>query len=534
MKLTTLLNRKTWKYGSAIVFPYFNADGATLLCRVKPDNPPKDSKGKPRKYLQPSGQPVRLYVPPSIFPRLPDATSPLVITEGEKKSLASTQAGFACVGLCGVDCWHDRGQVTLSADLARIVWRGREVFVAFDSDSTDNGNVSRNERNLAAVLERQGAVVRVVRIPQAADGSKQGVDDYLVVNGKIAFQKLLSDAEEPEPPEAEDLKGHARNAEPRTEAKRLISASEKHGYARIVFWRDRFWFWTKGRYREMTTAEIKNLVSNSASQFWFNIGTHQVADIMLHLQALTFIPNEIEPPHWRADQPAGFEASECLAMRSQVIHLPSLADQREDYAVQSTPNFFTTNACEFDVDLEAPRPQVWLKFLDDKWADDPQSIETLQEWMGYFLTCDTRQQKILMILGPTRSGKGVIRGAMQSLVGKVNTVTPTLASLADRFGLNPLLGKSVATITDARLGGRPDQAAIVERLLSISGCDPQMVEAKHRDAFTAPLPIRFVMFSNELPRLSDSSGSLLGRMIILQTTQSRTFFRELRHRGLRR
>ena len=61
IKLKTLLNRKTWKYGSAIVFPYFDADDNTVLCRVKPDNPPKDAKGKLRKYLQPTGQPIRLY-----------------------------------------------------------------------------------------------------------------------------------------------------------------------------------------------------------------------------------------------------------------------------------------------------------------------------------------------------------------------------------------------------------------------------------------------------------------------------------------
>ena len=520
IKLMTLLNRKAWKYGSAIVFPCFNADGGIVLCRVKANNPPKDSQGKPRKYLQPSGQPLRLYVPPSIFPRLPDATAPLVIAEGEKKTLASTQAGFACVGLCGVDCWHDRGQVTLSADLARIAWQRREVFIAFDSDSADNTNVSRNERNLAAVLERQGAVVRVVKIPPAADGSKQGIDDFLVAHGKIAFQKLLHDAEEPEPPDSEDLKGHAKNAEPRTEAKRLISASEKNGYARIMFWRDRFWFWTKGRYREMTTAEIKNLVSNSASQFWFNIGTHQVSDIMLHLQALTFIPTEIEPPHWRADQPAGFEALECLAMRSQVIHLPSLAEQREVYSVPASPNFFVTNACQFDVDQEAPRPQAWLKFLDDQWADDPQSIETLQEWLGYLLTSDNSMQKMLMIIGPTRSGKGTIAGVISGLVGEVNVVNPTLGSLATNFGLQPLIAKTVALINDARLSGRTDQAMIVERLLSISGDDPQMLDRKHLQAITCKLLVRFVLFSNELPRLRDNSGAFLGRLIMLRTTKS--------------
>jgi len=32
----------------------------------------------------------------------------------------------------------------------------------------------------------------------------------------------------------------------------------------------------------------------------------------------------------------------------------------------------------------------------------------LQDWFGYTLSPDTSQQKMLMIVGPTRSGKGTI------------------------------------------------------------------------------------------------------------------------------
>jgi putative DNA primase/helicase len=43
-----------------------------------------------------------------------------------------------------------------------------------------------------------------------------------------------------------------------------------------------------------------------------------------------------------------------------------------------------------------------------KLADDVEAIETLQEWCGYCLTTDTRQQKIFLVVGPKRSGKGTI------------------------------------------------------------------------------------------------------------------------------
>src|SRR5207302_2367278 len=87
-------------------------------------------------------------------------------------------------------------------------------------------------------------------------------------------------------------------------------------------------------------------------------------------------------------------------------------------------------------------------------------------------------------------------------------------------GLAPLIGKHVAIISDARLSGRTDQAVIVERLLSISGEDTLTVDRKHREAWTGQLPTRLTIISNELPRLSDSSGALAGRLILLPLTQS--------------
>ncbi|MAT68150.1 MAG: hypothetical protein CMJ58_01360, partial [Planctomycetaceae bacterium] len=124
-KLAAMLNWKSCRRATApaLVFPYYDLHGATVLYRIKPNNPPKDAKtGKHRKYLQPSGVPVRAYIPPQVRDKLSDATCRLVITEGEKKALAAVQAGFACVGLSGVDCWHTKGTAKLLPDLDRIAW----------------------------------------------------------------------------------------------------------------------------------------------------------------------------------------------------------------------------------------------------------------------------------------------------------------------------------------------------------------------------------------------------------------------------
>src|SRR5262249_6708294 len=75
-------------------------------------------------------------------------------------------------------------------------------------------------------------------------------------------------------------------------------------------------------------------------------------------------------------------------------------------------------------------------------------------------------------------------------------------------------------ISDARLGGRADQHVIAERLLSITGEDAITVDRKYREAWTGRLQVRFLILSNELPRLADASGALAGRFVMLVLTRS--------------
>jgi putative DNA primase/helicase len=55
---------------------------------------------------------------------------------------------------------------------------------------------------------------------------------------------------------------------------------------------------------------------------------------------------------------------------------------------------------------------------------------------------------------------------------------------------------------------------------SISGEDAITIDRKKREAWTGTLPTRIVIATNELPRLSDASGALASRMIILNTPES--------------
>ncbi len=105
------------------------------------------------------------------------------------------------------------------------------------------------------------------------------------------------------------------------------------------------------------------------------------------------------------------------------------------------------------------------------------------------------------------------------MVGKKNVAGPTLNSLSGDFGMAPLIGKSLAIISDARLSGR-DGNIVVERLLSISGEDTLTVNRKYKDQWCGKLPSRLHVISNELPKLGDASAAIVGRILLLPLSQS--------------
>lgn len=239
----------------------------------------------------------------------------------------------------------------------------------------------------------------------------------------------------------------------------------------------------------------------------------RVDNVLDALKGVTHQPSSIEPPAWldgREHPPPG----ELVPCRNGLLHLPTLELH------QPTPVLFNLHALDFDYQPQASEPKHWMAFLRSLWPDDEQAIMTLQEIFGYLLTTDTSQQKVFLLIGPKRSGKGTIARVLTRLLGQANVAGPTLSSLSQQFGLQPLIGKLLAVIADARLGGRADQAQIAERLLSVSGEDALSIPRKHKPDWTGRLSTRFLILTNEMPRLIDTSGALASRFIVLTLRQS--------------
>jgi putative DNA primase/helicase len=237
----------------------------------------------------------------------------------------------------------------------------------------------------------------------------------------------------------------------------------------------------------------------------------KIADFIDALRAVAHIQTNTPAPSWFAD--FQYAASEMVSCSNGLVHIPTRT------LLPHSPLFYAHHAVPFAFNPNAPEPLHWLKFLRDVWGDDQDSIDTLQEIFGYVIAGDTRQQKMFLLVGPKRGGKGTIARVLKATIGTHNVAGPTLSSLGTNFGLEPLIGKSLAVISDARLGGS-DTSVVAERLLSISGEDTLTIDRKYREPVTLQLPTRIVLLSNELPRLSDASGALASRFIILVMAKS--------------
>jgi putative DNA primase/helicase len=309
-------------------------------------------------------------------------------------------------------------------------------------------------------------------------------------------------------------------ADPLATARRFVH--ELHSDAPLHCHRGGFWQWTGTHYAERCDAtmrtslygylEAAQQVSDTKGAERFKPTARRVSDVLDALRAATHLDSSISPPAWLDDRDT--PTAGLVAMRN------GLLDTRKGKLHPHDPAYFTTWSLPFDHDRDASEPDEWLTFLDSIWPDDPESINTLQETIGYIVSGDTRQQKTFLIVGPKRSGKGTIGRVLKSLIGSANTCGPTLSSLAGDFGLQPLLGKPLAIIADARLSGRTDQAIITERLLAISGEDHLDVQRKFKEAITLTLPTRVLILTNELPRLADTSGALASRFVPLVMTRS--------------
>lgn len=412
-----------------------------------------------------------------------------------------------------VDCYEDWikvGQILHSVDDGNMLLAAWDAW-SQNSEKYTPGKCAEKWKTFNSDHENAagiGSLVHMVRECQSDDASSIGAGLATKPGDMVRYT-----GETPDMPQLAQRNNRKLDSQkPYETAKLFLLDLYGNNPPRLHYWRGDFYFHDGRAYRVATPdrlrAELYEYVDGA-----FDPTKNRTANLIDATKAAAYLSEATDAPQWIGDDTGRPRASECLPVNNGILHLPTRKIYEHD------PALFALNALSFDFDATATCP-AWLAFMKSVWGDDIEQINALQEWLGYLISSETGQQKIGLVVGPKRSGKGTIGRVMTELLGAENVCAPTLAGLETNFGLQPLIGKIAATISDARLSGRADQSKIAERLLSISGEDSVTIDRKHRDAWTGTLGARFTIMTNELPRLADASGALASRFVVMVMRKS--------------
>lgn len=275
-------------------------------------------------------------------------------------------------------------------------------------------------------------------------------------------------------------------------------------------WQGEFFVWKGARYEPISDEDLRTQVYVFFTGAGLQVESRAPVDNTVDaLRAEVNVPSGLSMPVWLGGQPPVDDLQEVIPVGNGLLHVPTRALHPHD------PRFFSGHALAVNFDPDALQAVAWLDFLASIFPGDPDSAALLQEWMGYLLTHDTSKQKALMMVGRTRSGKGTIARLIAKLIGAHDVCGPSLASLGTQFGLQQMIGKGLAIISDARMSKMADSGAITESLLRITGEDQVSVPRKHLIDWNGKLPTRFMLVANTLPAIVDAGGALAGRFVVL-------------------
>ncbi|MBM3566819.1 MAG: NTP-binding protein, partial [Alphaproteobacteria bacterium] len=218
------------------------------------------------------------------------------------------------------------------------------------------------------------------------------------------------------------------------------------GDSALFHWRGEFYAWKAAAYRPVLDDELRSMIwrylSGSLRHGKDGLVPVKPASAMVDavldaLGAVAELPRETESRAWIDDPPKGTPRGGLVAVANGLLHLDSRILH------PANPRFFNTSASPVAYD-PAASATGWTAFLDEIFCGDAESVSLLQEWFGYVLSSRTDLQKILLLIGPTRSGKSTLARIAAALLGPDAVAGPSLASFASPFGIQGLLGKPLA------------------------------------------------------------------------------------------
>jgi len=225
-----------------------------------------------------------------------------------------------------------------------------------------------------------------------------------------------------------------------------------------------------------------------------------------------------EPPQW-LDGKQHLEPTNCIVFQNGIVDLIKYF-KGDKNILEPDPRYFCLNAIPYDFDPSLTADDI-VQYFHTIFNGQEDCIALIQEWLGYHLTLDMSFEKMMILRGPPRSGKGTILGILMAMLGDDQVASTGLSALATNFGYAPLVGKAAAFLPDAKVGWKSNISQATEKLLQVIGGDPVGVEAKWKNVRAAVrLTCKFTMAVNIMPEIPDGARALESRLNILSFPNS--------------
>lgn len=198
-----------------------------------------------------------------------------------------------------------------------------------------------------------------------------------------------------------------------------------------------------------------------------------------------------------------------------------VVDLRSGRLRAGRPSDYLTRSTPVPYEQDAPRPVRWQRFLTEVISEDPAELSYIQRLVGLTLTGETSPQRIWLILGSGANGKSRFLNVLERLLGAgsgspLSQTAPASLMLNGRHGgatpeIVRLSGRRLVTLSETSEEVTLN-SALVKRL---TGEDSVVGRGLYRDFEEVRIQAKFLMATNRLPRISDTSDGMWRRLVVV-------------------
>jgi len=437
---------------------------------------------------------------------------PIIIVEGASDVCAAASLGFVAIGRPSAE----GGMAVLN----EMPLTGHEVWVIGDNDAgAGEKGMKKTHLNIKEMTENALCILP----PEGIKDLRQWVQRGLTQASLFEYVgEHGDDNKEMDPNVFTDDVAYLIAEQFMNESHML------NGIPILRNYRGQWMEWYKDHYRELSPSLFKGELYKFLEGKKFIKTTANGLDIVPYkptrskvndiIDAMNrWCPVETDPPVWldKEDHP---HPNNLIIFKNGMLDVTEY--MKGNIVLHNPdPRLFTYNVFPYDYD-----ENVWSNLYDDTCSqifnEDTECIRALAQWFGYNLVPDMTQEKLMVFIGDTRTGKSTILETLHGMLGKDQYSATSFQALANTHGLYSLIGKLAATLGDARTPRKGEADAALQTILQITGRDSITVNPKYLQQFDAYMTCRFTIAMNDLPGFSDPAKALVARSIILNFPNS--------------